>query len=189
MKSMKLYEADDKMIDLISDNYSMLQGLNAFGIQLGFGDKTVEEVCRKQNVDCHTFLTVVNFLINGYTPEETDDRISVSTLLGYLRASHHYFLDFQLPSIRAKISSAPGPLQRKRPVRIKVRRSARAAPAAKRKRDLSRRRDTKPLRIKPLRRPVRRTARQRAAIAAYAARSLRLRLRSRQRVTAITAAG
>ena len=106
MKSMKLYEADDKMIDLISDNYSMLQGLNAFGIQLGFGDKTVEEVCRKQNVDCHTFLTVVNFLINGYTPEETDDRISVRTLLGYLRASHRYFLDFQLPSIRAKLQDS-----------------------------------------------------------------------------------
>lgn len=106
MKSMKLYEADDKMIDLISDNYSMLQGLNAFGIQLGFGDKTVEDVCRKQNVDCHTFLTVVNFLINGYTPEETDDRISVSTLLGYLRASHRYFLDFQLPSIRAKLQDS-----------------------------------------------------------------------------------
>ena len=46
MKRLKLYEAGDKMIDLISDNYSMLQGLGAFGIRLGFGDKTVEEVCR-----------------------------------------------------------------------------------------------------------------------------------------------
>ena len=73
MKRMKLYEADDKMIDLISDNYSMLQGLSAFGIRLGFGDKTVEEVCREQDVDCYTFLTVVNFLINGYSPKETDD--------------------------------------------------------------------------------------------------------------------
>ena len=68
MKSLKLYEADDKMIDLISDNYSMLQGLSAFGIRLGFGDKTVDEVCSEQGVDCHTFLTVVNFLINGYAP-------------------------------------------------------------------------------------------------------------------------
>ena len=41
MKRIKLYEADDKMIDLISDNYSMLQGLGAFGIRLGYGDKTV----------------------------------------------------------------------------------------------------------------------------------------------------
>jgi regulator of cell morphogenesis and NO signaling len=103
---MKLYEADDKMIDLISDNYSMLQGLGAFGIRLGFGDKTVTEVCREQDVDCHTFLTVVNFLINGFTPKESDDKISVATLLAYLRASHHYFLDFQLPSIRKKLEAS-----------------------------------------------------------------------------------
>ena len=80
MKRMKLYEADDKMIDLISDNYSMLQGLNAFGIHLGFGDKTVSKICDEQGVDCHTFLTVVNFLINGYAPKNTDDTISVKTL-------------------------------------------------------------------------------------------------------------
>ena len=103
---MKLYEADDKMIDLISDNYSMLQGLSAFGIRLGFGDKTVEEVCLEQKVDSYTFLTVVNFLINGYSPKETDERISVNTLLGYLRASHQYFLDFHLPSIRKKLEDS-----------------------------------------------------------------------------------
>jgi regulator of cell morphogenesis and NO signaling len=84
----------------------MLQGLGAFGIRLGFGDKTVTEVCREQDVDCHTFLTVVNFLINGFTPKETDDKISVATLLAYLRASHHYFLDFQLPSIRKKLEAS-----------------------------------------------------------------------------------
>ncbi|MBR6129394.1 MAG: helix-turn-helix transcriptional regulator [Bacteroidaceae bacterium] len=106
MKRLKLYEADDKMIDLISDNYSMLQGLSAFGIRLGFGDKTVSEVCREQDVDCYTFLTVVNFLINGYTPKETDDKISVKTLLAYLQASHRYFLDFQLPYIRVKLEKS-----------------------------------------------------------------------------------
>ena len=101
---MKLYEADDKMIDLISDNHSMLQGLSAFGIRLGFGDKTVREICAEQGVDCYTFLTVVNFLINDYTPKTTDDKICVKTLLEYLRASHRYFLDFQLPSIRKKLT-------------------------------------------------------------------------------------
>ncbi len=103
MKKLKLYEPDDKMIDIISDNYSMLQGLSAFGIRLGFGDKTIKEVCQQQNVDCYTFLSVVNYIINGYAPKETDDKISVRTLLEYLRASHRYFLDFQLPSIRRKI--------------------------------------------------------------------------------------
>ena len=106
MKSMKLYEADDKMIDLIGDNYSMLQGLNAFGIHLGFGDKTVSKICDEQGVDCYTFLTVVNFLINGYAPKNTDDKISVKTLLDYLRASHRFFLDYQLPSIRKKLEES-----------------------------------------------------------------------------------
>ena len=93
------------MIDLISDNYTMLQGLGAFGIRLGFGDKTVEEVCREQGVDSYTFLAVVNFIINGYAPKDSDDRIDVETILGYLRASHRFFLDFQLPSIREKLKA------------------------------------------------------------------------------------
>ncbi len=105
MKNLKLYEADDKMIDLISDNYIMLQGLGAFGIRLGFGDKTVEEVCKEQGVDSYTFLAVVNFIINGYAPKDSDDRIDVETILGYLRASHRFFLDFQLPSIREKLKA------------------------------------------------------------------------------------
>ena len=106
MKHIKLYEADDKMIDLISDNYSMLQGLGAFGIRLGFGDKTVAEVCDEQKVDSYTFLAVVNLIINGYTPKETDERICVKTLLGYLRTSHRFFIDYQLPEIRERLHNS-----------------------------------------------------------------------------------
>lgn len=106
MKRMKLYEADDKMIELIRDNYSVLQGLGAFGIRLGFGDKTVREVCNAQGVDCYTFLVVVNFTINGYNPKDEDAKLSVQTLMRYLRASHKYYLDFQLPSIRKKLEGA-----------------------------------------------------------------------------------
>ena len=66
MKNQKMYEADDKMISIIRDNYNILQSLGSFGINLGFGDKTVREVCDEQNVDTYTFLAVVNFTINGY---------------------------------------------------------------------------------------------------------------------------
>lgn len=102
---MKLYEANDKMIELIRDNYSVLQGLGAFGINLGFGDKTVQEVCDQQGVDCYTFLSVVNYIINGYNQKEYE-KLSVQTLMSYLRASHKYFLDFQLPSIRKNLEDA-----------------------------------------------------------------------------------
>ena len=101
-----MYEADDKMISLIRDNYDLLQSLGSFGINLGFGDKTVRETCEDNGVDTYTFLAVVNFSINGYGEFETDDKISVPTLLHYLEASHAYFLDFQLPYIRRELTES-----------------------------------------------------------------------------------
>ncbi len=106
MKKMKIYEANDKMIDLIRDNYNILQGLGAFGISLGFGEKTVSEVCQEQKVDAFTFLTVVNLIINGIRPTTHNAQLSVPTLLQYLKASHQYYLDFQLPFIRRELEES-----------------------------------------------------------------------------------
>ena len=103
MKNQKMYEADDKMISLIRDNYDLLQSLGSFGISLGFGDKTVRETCDDNNVDTYTFLAVVNFTINGYGEFEADQQLNVPTLLQYLEASHAYFLEFQLPYIRREL--------------------------------------------------------------------------------------
>ena len=106
MKNMKMYEPSDKMITLIKDNYSVLQALGAFGINLGFGHKTVSETCEMNGVDTYTFLAVVNFTINDYANFEDDEQISVPTLLHYLKASHTYYLDFQLPFIRRELQES-----------------------------------------------------------------------------------
>ena len=101
-----MYEPEDMMIDMIRDNYNILQSLGCFGISLGFGDKTVNEVCQEQGVDTFTFLAVVNFTINGYRSFNDAERLSVPTLMQYLRASHAYYLDFQLPFIRKELVEA-----------------------------------------------------------------------------------
>ncbi|MCI6617418.1 MAG: helix-turn-helix transcriptional regulator [Prevotella sp.] len=106
MKNQKMYEADDKMISIIKDNYNILQSLGSFGISLGFGDKTVREVCEDQHVDTYTFLAVVNFTINGYRDYDDADRLSIPTLIQYLRASHEYYLGFELPYIRKGLENA-----------------------------------------------------------------------------------
>ena len=106
MKNLKMYEPSDKMITLIKDNYSVLQALGSFGISLGFGDKTVDETCQMNGVDTYTFMSVINFTINGYGNFENDEQISVSTLLHYLKASHTYYLDFQLPFIRRELQES-----------------------------------------------------------------------------------
>ncbi|MBE6327378.1 MAG: helix-turn-helix transcriptional regulator [Bacteroidales bacterium] len=105
MKALKMYEAGDKMISLIRDNYNILQSLNSFGISLGFGDKTVDETCRANKVDTSTFLAVVNFTING-TNEYDLSKLSASTLLHYLAAGHRYYLDYQLPFVRRELADA-----------------------------------------------------------------------------------
>ena len=117
MKNLKMYEPGDRMITLIKDNCSVLQALGSFGINLGFGDKTVAETCELNHVDTYTFLAVVNFTMNstGTPGQESsdvaglysdDERISVPTLLHYLKASHTYYLDFQLPFIRRELEES-----------------------------------------------------------------------------------
>lgn len=106
MKNQKMYEADDSMISLIRDNYSLLQSLGSFGINLGFGDKSVREVCEEQGVDTFTYLAVVNFTINGYREFDDVSKLSIPTLMHYLKASHEYFLGFQLPTIRRELVAA-----------------------------------------------------------------------------------
>jgi regulator of cell morphogenesis and NO signaling len=101
-----MYEAGDRMINLIKDDCSVLQALGSFGINLGFGDKTVSETCEMNHVDTYTFLAVVNFTINGYGEFANDEQISVPTLLHYLKASHAYYLDFQLPFIRRELQES-----------------------------------------------------------------------------------
>lgn len=106
MKNQKMYEADDKMISLIKDNYNVLQSLGCFGINFGFGDKTVRETCQDNGVDTYTFLAVVNYTINGYSDFDDDNQLSVPTLMHYLEASHVYYLDFQLPMIRKQLEES-----------------------------------------------------------------------------------
>lgn len=107
MDNLQKYRSTDKMIDLIGDNYSLLQVMSRFGLSLGFGDKTVKEVCEMNGVDCKTFLVVVNFMTEGFSRlDGSDSGISIPALVDYLRQAHIYFLDFSLPAIRRKLIEA-----------------------------------------------------------------------------------
>lgn len=57
------YLPEQRMCDLVSDRYAVLQVMSRFGIALGFGDKTVAEVCAEHKVDTTTFLAVVNLSV------------------------------------------------------------------------------------------------------------------------------
>lgn len=102
----QIYKETDKMSDLICSNYSLLQVMSRFGLSLGFGDKSVEEVCRLHGVDCKTFLAVVNFIQEDHFCVEDENGVSIPSLVDYLKQAHTYFLDFCLPTIRRKLIEA-----------------------------------------------------------------------------------
>ena len=102
------YKPTDRMSELICNNYHTLLVLSRFNIPLGFGDKSIIEICNDNNVDSDTFLAVINILINEENILSSTDlnSISIKSLVVYLKNSHAYFLDFRLPSIRRKLIEA-----------------------------------------------------------------------------------
>lgn len=102
------YRGSDKMSDLICENYPMLLVMSRFGISLGIEDKTIKEVCENNDVDETTFLTIINLLISedNILSEHDLSKISIDSLISYLRNSHDYFLNYKLPLIRRKLLEA-----------------------------------------------------------------------------------
>lgn len=97
------YSAQSRLWDLIDDNSALLLAISRFGIPLGFGNATVEEVCDRNSVHLPTFLAVANFLSQR---DFDTSKLSLRTLMDYLKGSHVYFLEFLLPSIRRKLIEA-----------------------------------------------------------------------------------
>lgn len=107
MTTPKKYVPASRMRELVGGNYNILLVMSRFGIALGFGDQTIEEVCRRSGVDTSTFLAIVNTMLDEeYVPSAEDGEISVECFLRYLHNSHDYFLEYRLPEIRRKLIAA-----------------------------------------------------------------------------------
>lgn len=98
-----MYNAKDKICDLIASSTEALQIVSRFGLPLGVGDKTIDEVCQENGIHTGTFLAVVN--------HKSSTKIEVESLMVYLRNAHRYFLDFQLPRIRQELIEAISSVQ------------------------------------------------------------------------------
>lgn len=95
---------ETKMADVIHMNYFTLSVLNRFGIELGFGDKTVKEVCSEKNVDSDFFLEIVNaFVYKDYFPKKHLQTFSVKLITDYLQKTHEYYHKIKVPEIEVLI--------------------------------------------------------------------------------------
>ena len=95
-----------KIADLILGNSKLLLMIPRFGMDLGFGDHSIAEVCEKHHVNPQFFLMICNVYSNpDYTPT-TDDIKSVDhkALISYLLESHKYYLHERIPHIEEHLN-------------------------------------------------------------------------------------
>ncbi len=93
-----------KLADIIHANYLLLPVFNRFGIQLGFGDKSVEEICREKMLNAEFFLVIINsFHDSNYFPQDRLQRFDLKLIVDYIKKSHSYYLDIKIPQIEQLI--------------------------------------------------------------------------------------
>ena len=100
------YNRHMKMSDLIDVDYKLLLLLTRLKFSLGFGDKSVESVCKQNDFDTDCFLFLVGFQTNKCVSdiESTFNKLPLEPFLYYLKCSHEYFLKKRLPNIRRKLT-------------------------------------------------------------------------------------
>jgi len=95
-----LLNKNTKMAEVIHTNYLLLTILERFDIQLGFGDKTIEEVCSDNNINSEFFLEIINsFNDHSYFPQTHLQTFPLKLIISYIQKSHNYYLNNKIPQI------------------------------------------------------------------------------------------
>jgi regulator of cell morphogenesis and NO signaling len=94
------------MADVIHSNYLLIPVINRFGIKLGFGEKRVSTVCAELNIDVDFFLAIINAYNDAnFFPAKRLQSFKVLLIVEYLRKTHQYYRETQLPLIEQLLST------------------------------------------------------------------------------------
>ncbi len=102
MKS--IYDERMKMVDVIHHDFRLIPVINRFGIQFGFGNKTVAEVCEDYSVNTNFFLEIISSYSDmDYFPTQALLVYPIEILLDYLKKTHKFYIEEKVPEIRSYI--------------------------------------------------------------------------------------
>ena len=95
-----------KLSEVVEEHTSLIPVINRFGIRLGLGDKSVNQICEEYGIDPDFFLIVINtFLNEEYFPEKKLQMFHTSQIIDYLTKTNSYYARYQLPNIERYLSS------------------------------------------------------------------------------------
>lgn len=102
----KYFHEHTKLADAITTHPELIQLLPRFGISLGFGDKSIQYVCKEYSVPLNLFITICNiYAFDSYLPTETDI-VNTDTrhLISYLKKSHQHYFECRIPHIEKHLN-------------------------------------------------------------------------------------
>jgi len=93
-----------KMADVILQNHHLLAVINRFGIELGFGDKSVKEICSDYQLNTDFFLEIINaFNDPDFYPQHNLEKFPLKLIIDFLRKAHSFYLEQKIPEIATMI--------------------------------------------------------------------------------------
>ena len=100
-----------KMADLLSLRFSLPGVSIQLGIPFGFGDATVEEVCRRKGIDPDTFLLICSvYAFDDPAPARARlAKADLKDILRFLRQSHIYYSEVALKELSAALKTLIAP--------------------------------------------------------------------------------
>ena len=100
-----VFTAKMKLADVITADRRVLSVLARLGISLGFGDASVDDVCRERGLSARLLLTIINTAApSGYRPDVTAlTGADIKRVADYLAASHRYFRQVMLAELHTNI--------------------------------------------------------------------------------------
>lgn len=109
---MELFQPNNKLASVIHKDHSLLPVINRLGVRLGFGDKTIQNVCEESGIDLNFFIETINvFHHEAYFPEKKLLDFPIQMVIDYLVQTHQYYKEFLIPEndrlIELFLSSSP----------------------------------------------------------------------------------
>lgn len=100
------FSLSTKMADIFNVNYKLLLLLPRFNMDLGFGENTVLQICKENQISPELFIIVCNiYTFDDYTPTEKNiEDLNIQQLIDYLKKSHVYYLNDRLKSISDQLA-------------------------------------------------------------------------------------
>lgn len=95
-----IISSDTKLSQIIIDDPTILSVLSRFGISLGVGDMTIEQICQQKKMNVVFFTTILNtFRDPDFFPEKILYSFEAHLIVDYLKKTNQTYLQFQLPNI------------------------------------------------------------------------------------------